>query len=98
MKYHVTHVTEYGYGEVVPVTTTAAKLFTSLYAIAGFGMFVYLFSNVTAFMVEGGLIYLDKAATGAFAAYEDGFTVLELTRKYYRESGLDVRQLDLLVR
>jgi hypothetical protein len=50
------------------------------------------------FIVEGGLIYLDKAATGAFAAYEDGFTVLELTRKYYRESGLNVRELDLLVR
>jgi hypothetical protein len=50
------------------------------------------------FVVEGGLIYLDKAATGAFSAYEDGFTLLELTRKYYREVSLDVRQLDLLVR
>lgn len=48
-------LTTIGYGEVVPVETTAAKLFTSLYAIIGFGMFVYLFSNVTAFMVEGGL-------------------------------------------
>lgn len=50
------------------------------------------------FIVEGGLLYLDGAATGAFAAYEDGFTMLELTRKYYREAGLDARQLDLLVR
>ena len=50
------------------------------------------------FIVEGGLIYLDKAANGGFAAYEDGFTLLELTRKYYREAGLDVRQLDLLAR
>ncbi len=33
-----------------------------------------------------------------FAAYEDGFTALELTRQYYREAGLDTRQLDLLVR
>jgi hypothetical protein len=33
-----------------------------------------------------------------FAAYEDGFTLSELTRKYYREVGLDARQLDLLVR
>lgn len=48
-------LTTIGYGAVVPVETTAAKLFTSLYAIVGFGMFVYLFSNVTAFMVEGGL-------------------------------------------
>ena len=50
------------------------------------------------FIVEGGLIYLDKAVNGSFAAFEDGFTALELTRKYYREAGLDVRQLDLLVR
>jgi len=35
---------------------------------------------------------------GGFAAYEDGFTLLELTRKYYRKVGLDVRQLDMLVR
>ena len=50
------------------------------------------------FIVEGGLIYLDKAIDGGFAAYEDGFTLLELTRKYYREAGLDVRQLDQLIR
>ena len=53
---------------------------------------------ITLFVVGGGLIYLDKAANGSFAAYEDGLTLLELTRKYYREAGLDVRQLDLLVR
>jgi quercetin dioxygenase-like cupin family protein len=53
---------------------------------------------MTLFVVAGGLIYLDKAENGAIAAYEDGFTLLELTRKYYREAGLDVRQLDLLVR
>ena len=34
------------------------------------------------FIVEGGLIYLDKGVNGGFAAYEDGFTLLELTRKY----------------
>jgi hypothetical protein len=50
------------------------------------------------FVVEGGLIYLDKGINGAFAAYEDGFTLLELTRKYYREVGRDVRELDALVR
>ena len=50
------------------------------------------------FIVEGGLIYLDKAVTGTFAAYEDGFIMLELSRKHYREVGLDARQLDLLVR
>ena len=50
------------------------------------------------FVVSGGLIYLDKAEHGGFAAYEDGFTLLELCRKYYRDAGLDPRQLDLLVR
>jgi hypothetical protein len=50
------------------------------------------------FLVEGGLIYLDKPENGGFAAYEDGFTFLELTRKHYREAGLDVRKLNLLVR
>jgi 2,4'-dihydroxyacetophenone dioxygenase len=50
------------------------------------------------FVVEGGLIYLDKADGGGFAAYEDGFSMLELTRKYYRAAGLDVRRLDLLIR
>ena len=50
------------------------------------------------FMVEGGLVYLDKVAEGSFAAYEDGFTALELCRKHYRDTGLDVSQLDLLVR
>jgi hypothetical protein len=50
------------------------------------------------FVVEGGLIYLDKPVNGSVAAYEDGFTALELTRKYYREAGLDARELDLLVR
>jgi len=48
-------LTTIGYGEVIPVETTAAKLFTGVYAVIGFGMFVYLFSNITAFMVEGGL-------------------------------------------
>jgi len=42
------------------------------------------------FIVEGGLIYLNKSVDGGFAAYEDGFTALELTQ-YHREAGLDVR-------
>jgi len=53
---------------------------------------------VIMFVVEGGLIYLDHPVNGSLAAYEDGFTALELTRKYYREAGLDARELDLLVR
>ena len=50
------------------------------------------------FMVEGGLIYLDKPSNGTCAAYEDGFTLLDLCRKYYRESGLDPQELDQLIR
>jgi 2,4'-dihydroxyacetophenone dioxygenase len=50
------------------------------------------------FMVEGGLIYLDKPVNGSLAAYEDGFSALELCRKYYREAGLDARKLDTLIR
>lgn len=50
------------------------------------------------FMVEGGLIYLDKPVDGGFAAYEDGFSILEVSRNYYREAGLDVKQLDAIIR
>ena len=55
-------------------------------------------SALIMFVVEGGLIYLDKPVGGVVAAYEDGFTALELSRKYYREAGLDPGELDLLVR
>lgn len=50
------------------------------------------------FIVEGGLVYLDKAVGGGFAAYEDGFTLLEHCREHYRQAGLDARELDLLIR
>ena len=50
------------------------------------------------FMVEGGLIYLDKPSEGGFAAYEDGFTLLDLFRKHYREAGLNAQELDQLIR
>jgi hypothetical protein len=53
---------------------------------------------ITLFVVASGLIYLDKAVNGGFAAYEDGFTLLELTRKHYREAGLDLKTLDALIR
>ncbi len=53
---------------------------------------------VTFFVVSGALLYLDKPDGGAFAAYEDGFTLLELMRKHYRDVGLDPLKLDELVR
>jgi 2,4'-dihydroxyacetophenone dioxygenase len=53
---------------------------------------------VALFVVGGGLIYLNKPENGGFAAYEDGFSLLEVCGKHYRQAGLDVRQLDLLAR
>ena len=50
------------------------------------------------FMVEGGLIYLDKAVGGSCAAYEDGFTLLDVCRNYYRVAGLDTKEFDQLIR
>lgn len=49
-------------------------------------------------MVGGGLIDLDKPVSGGLAACEDGFSVLDLCCKYYREARLDVRALDALIR
>lgn len=50
------------------------------------------------FVVEGALIYLDKAVDGSFAAYEDGFSALELCRAHYRAGGLDPSVLDMMIR
>jgi quercetin dioxygenase-like cupin family protein len=50
------------------------------------------------FVVEGALVYLDKPVNGTVAAYEDGFSALELSRKYYREAGLDLGQLNSRIR
>jgi hypothetical protein len=50
------------------------------------------------FMIEGGLVYLDKPVDGGFAAFEDAFTALEFFRAGYRTAGLDERDLDALVR
>ncbi len=50
------------------------------------------------FVVEGGLVYLDKPAEGTLVAFEDGFTLLEICRNYYRETGLDLEELDKRIR
>jgi hypothetical protein len=50
------------------------------------------------FVIEGGLVYLDKPAEGGFAAYEDAFTALEFCRAHYRQMGLDARSLEALIR
>ena len=83
--------------------TLSAKPEPSIYEPAGEAHTLVITEDspepaVIMFVVEGGLIYLDRPVNGSVAAYEDGFTALELTRKYYREAGLDARELDLLVR
>jgi|SRR5687768_12126137 len=50
------------------------------------------------FVIHGGLIYLDRPDDGGFAAYEDAFTALELSRGHYSEAGLDLAELNALVR
>ncbi len=50
------------------------------------------------FVVDGALVYLDKPVNGTMAAFEDGFSALEFSRKFYREAGLDVGKLDLRIR
>jgi 2,4'-dihydroxyacetophenone dioxygenase len=47
------------------------------------------------FVVDGAL---DKPVNGTMAAFEHGFTALELSRKFFRECGMDVGQLDLRIR
>jgi 2,4'-dihydroxyacetophenone dioxygenase len=49
------------------------------------------------FLVDGALVYLEKPVNGTMAAFEDGFSALELCRKFFRETGLDVA-LDLRIR
>ena len=50
------------------------------------------------FVVEGGLVYLDKPVDGNLAAFEDGFSILEHCRNYYRETGLDLHELNARIR
>lgn len=50
------------------------------------------------FVIEGALVYLDKPVDGNFAAFEDGFSALEMARAHYREAGLDPVTLDKMIR
>jgi 2,4'-dihydroxyacetophenone dioxygenase len=53
---------------------------------------------ITYFVLSGGLIYVDNVKNGKFVAYDDGFTLLELARKHYRESGLNMATLEAMIR
>ncbi|GDY12862.1 cupin [Planctomycetota bacterium] len=48
------------------------------------------------FVLSGGLIYINEDGTPA--GYDDGFTLLELARKHWASVGLDVAEIDQLVR
>ena len=49
-------LTTVGYGEVIPLDDDpVGRVFTVLLLVIGVGSFVYFFSNLTAFMVEGNL-------------------------------------------
>jgi hypothetical protein len=50
------------------------------------------------FVIDGALVYLDKPVGGTMAAFEDGFSALELSRKYYLQAGLDVGELNSRIR
>lgn len=53
---------------------------------------------MTYFVSLGGLVYLDSMESGRPVAYDDGFTLFELAKKYYCESGLDLKALHALCR
>jgi len=53
---------------------------------------------ITFFVLSGGLIYIDNVVDGNMVGYDDGFTLLELARKHYSETGLDVGLLDRCIR
>ena len=48
------------------------------------------------FVLSGGLMYIN--ADGTAKGYDDGFTLLDMARKHYAANGLDVGDIDRLVR
>ena len=48
------------------------------------------------FVVAGGLVFVNE--DGEFLMYEDGFSILELTRQHYRDAGIDLSRADALIR
>ena len=53
---------------------------------------------MTYFVSLGGLVYLDSIESGKPIAYDDGFTLLEIARKYYCEIGRNPDDLSALCR
>jgi 2,4'-dihydroxyacetophenone dioxygenase len=44
------------------------------------------------------VVYIDSVENGKVVGYDDGFTLLELARKHYRNVGLDEALLDAMIR
>jgi 2,4'-dihydroxyacetophenone dioxygenase len=53
---------------------------------------------VTYFVSLGGLVYLDSIESGRAVSYDDGFTLLAIAEKHYREIGRDLKELYALCR
>jgi 2,4'-dihydroxyacetophenone dioxygenase len=53
---------------------------------------------ITIFVLQGGLIYLDSVENGKVIGYDDGFTLLELARKHYKDVGLPTSLIDDMIR
>jgi hypothetical protein len=51
---------------------------------------------VTFFVVESALIYVDD--DGNQLGYDDVYTILEKARNYYREMGLNMAELEAMIR
>jgi 2,4'-dihydroxyacetophenone dioxygenase len=53
---------------------------------------------ITFFHLQGGLIYVDNMNDGNMVGYDDGFTLLEIARAHYAKEGLDMSQLNGMIR
>ena len=53
---------------------------------------------ITYFVSLGGLIYIDNMESGLPVAYDDGFTLLDISVNYYKSVGRDVESLYQLCR
>ncbi|XUO82818.1 hypothetical protein RVM27_10170 [Halomonas sp. KM007] len=51
---------------------------------------------ITLFIVKGGYTYVDEH--GEACGYEDVFTKLEATKKHYNNIGLDIEELEKIIR
>jgi hypothetical protein len=51
---------------------------------------------ITFFYVAAGIVHVDE--TGKQVGYDDGFTLLDLARKHYRDMGINMEECERLIR